>query len=128
MQNQKKRLQIMEEAELDSSKRIYIEKKKKDLIEKRYSKWELKLNSSYIYEKMQKLLDQRIYLETWNIPRDYVYAQWFLNVFDLHKKLDEIIKKEHLPKRNQKIYTKSEQMYMDKFIIDRKIGNYCNIF
>lgn len=115
---------MTEEFETSSGKRVYIEKNKKDLIKKRYSNGEIKLDSSYIYEKMQSLIDNKIYLETWNIPRAYVYSQWFLNVFELHQQLEKLIMEVHLPNRNKKIYNKFEKYYMDKFEVDRGIVNY----
>jgi len=101
-------------------KRIYVERKIKELIKTRYPQG-LNLNSSYIYQKMGKLVDKKIYLPVWN---NWYYAkeQGFVNIFDLHKRLDDMIRIHHLPQRNSSVYTIKEKKYMEEFIRSRKIS------
>lgn len=100
-------------------KRIYVERKIKELIKARYPKG-LNLDSSYIYQKMGKLVDKKIYVPIWNVW-NYAKTQGYINVFDLHKRLEEIIRIQHLPKRNSSLYTKQEKQQMEEFIRSRKI-------
>lgn len=101
-------------------KRIYVERKIKEIIKSRYAHGEINLNSSYIYEKMGKLVTEKIYVPVWNIW-SYAHAQGFVNIFDLHKKLDDMIRIHHLPQRKSNIYSKEEQKYMENFLRSRKI-------
>jgi len=100
-------------------KRIYVERKIKELIKDRYPQG-LNLNSSYIYQKMGKLVDKKIYVPVWNIWH-YAHEQWFVNIFELHKRLDEMIRIHHLPQRNCAVYTNQEKKYMEEFIRSRRI-------
>ena len=101
-------------------KRIYVERKIKELIKARYPQG-LNLNSSYIYQKMGKLVDKKIYMPVRNIW-DYAHQQGFINIFDLHKRLDDMIRIHHLPQRKSKLYNKEEQKYMEEFLRSRKIS------
>ncbi len=92
--------------------RIYVEKNIKNLIKKRYSNGEIKLDSSYIYEKMKVLLDNKIYLELRWMSDRYVASLWYINVFELHKKLTEVIRIYHLLEWHKNIYTKEEKEYI----------------
>ena len=121
MRSFKNRRKIIQEEIIDKKwKRIYIERKIKELIKARYPHG-LNLNSSYIYEKMGKLIDNKIYMPVRNIW-DYAHQQGFINIFDLHKKLDDMIRIHHLPQRKSKLYNKEEQKYMEEFIRSRKIN------
>lgn len=120
MRSFKNRRKIIQEEIIDKKwKRIYVERKIKELIKARYPKG-LNLNSSYIYEKMGKLVDSKIYMPVRNIW-DYAHQQGFINIFDLHKKLDDMIRIHHLPQRKSKLYNKEEQKYMEEFLRSRKI-------
>jgi hypothetical protein len=101
-------------------KRIYIERTVKDVIKNRYAHGEINTDSSYIYQKMNKLLDKKIYMPIWNIWR-YAHQHGFINIFDLHKYLEDIIKIYHLPHKDRKIYTKHEKTYMKQFMMNRKL-------
>jgi hypothetical protein len=61
---------------------------------------------------MQKLLKKKVYMKTWN-SGNYIHEQWYINVFKLHKKLTDIIKKCHIPHKRDSIYTSWEKEYMD---------------
>jgi len=65
-------------------------------------------------------VDKKIYLPVWN---NWYYAkeQGFVNIFDLHKRLDDMIRINHLPQRNSSAYTIKEKKYMEEFIRSRKI-------
>lgn len=117
----KNRWKIIQEEMIDKKwKRIYVERKIKDIIKDRYAHGEIKTDSTYIYKKMNKLVNNKIYVPVWNIW-SYAHAQGFINIFDLHKKLDDIIRVYHLPQRKSKLYNKKEQKYMDDFLRSRKI-------
>jgi hypothetical protein len=62
---------------------------------------------------MAVLLDQKIYMETRGLPKKFIAPSGYVNVFELHKKLSEIIKVWHLSERHKKIYTESERRYME---------------
>lgn len=120
MRSFKNRRKIIQEEIIDKKwKRIYVERKIKELIKARYPEG-LNLNSSYIYHKMGKLVDNRIYMPVRNIW-DYAHQQGFINIFDLHKKLDDMIRIHHLPQRKSKLYNKEEQKYMEEILRSRKI-------
>jgi hypothetical protein len=113
MQSFKKRWKIMNDEMLQNKwQKIYIERKINNLIKKRYPEWEIKTNSSYIYRKMAVLLEQKIYLEARWIPKQYVSAYGYVNIFELHKYLDDIIRKVHIPNRHLKRYQPSERKYL----------------
>jgi hypothetical protein len=101
-------------------KRIYVERKIKELIKARYPQG-LNLNSSYIYQKMGKLVDKKIYVPIWNIWY-YAHEQGFVNIFELHKRLDDMIRIHHLPQRSNSVYTNKEKKYMEEYIRSRKIS------
>ena len=61
---------------------------------------------------MVVLLDRKIFLEARGLPKKYVVPSGYVNVFDLHKRLTEIIKIRHIPERHKKIYTDEERKYM----------------
>lgn len=84
-------------------------------MQKRYNKQEIKIDSSYIYQKMSVLIDSKIYLECRNIPKLYISSSGYVNIFDLHKQLSDIIRKYHLPNIDSKIYTEDEKQYMKTF-------------
>ena len=44
-----------------------------------------------------------------------------MNIFDLHKRLDDMIRSYHLPQRESKLYNKKEKKYMEEFLRSRKI-------
>jgi len=46
---------------------IYIEKNIKNIIKDRYTDRSIKTDSSYVYQKMDKLLAKKIYMPLWNI-------------------------------------------------------------
>lgn len=102
-------------------KRIYVERKIKNIIWDRYAHGEINLNSSYIYQKMSKLVAKKIYVPVWNVSC-YARQQGFVNIFDLHKRLDDMIRIQHLPQRNSSVYTIKEKKYMEEFIRSRKIS------
>lgn len=109
----KKRWKIVEDEILNKKgSRIYSEASIRKVIKNRYKYWEIKTNNSYVYQKMNKLLDRKIYVEVWNLPKDYANSCWYVNVFDLHKKLTNIIKTCHIPHMNNKTYTDEEKAYM----------------
>lgn len=109
----KKRKKIIESEIIDEKwNYIYLEKQIRKVIQNRYKHGEIKLNSSYIYQKMSVLLDKKNYLEARMMPKWYVVPSWYINVFDLHKKLGEIIKLYHLPNKDSKIYTEEERKYI----------------
>lgn len=101
-------------------KRIYIERKIKELIRNRYADGSIKTNSSYVYQKMDKLLAKKIYMPVRNSGY-YVHQVWFMNVFELHKRLDQLIRAYHIPQRKSSLYTKEEKEYMEYFLRSRKI-------
>jgi len=118
----KNRWKIIQEEMIDKKwKRIYVERKIKDIIKDRYAHAEINVNSSYIYQKMGKLVAKKIYVPVWNIWY-YAHEQWFVNIFDLHKRLDDMIRVYHLPQRESSIYTNKEKKYMEEFIRSRKIS------
>ena len=117
----KNRWKIIQEEMIDRKwKRIYVERKIKDIIKDRYADWEINTDSTYIYKKMNKLVNNKIYMSVWN---NWYYAkeQGFVNIFDLHKKLDDMIRIHHLPQRNGAVYTKEEKEYMEIFLRSRRI-------
>ncbi len=119
----KKRQKIIRDEILEEKgERIYLEKQIKKLIKKRYPNHEINTNSSYIYQKMSVLLNSKIYMEARGIPRRFIAPWGYINVFDLHRKLWEIIKIYHLPQREKKIYTDEEKEYMKNFLTSRKIN------
>lgn len=119
----KNRWKIMEDEVINKrGKRIYVEKKIKNIIWDRYSHGEIKLNSSYIYQKMGKLVDWRIFIPVWNMG-SYIHSQGFVNIFELHQYLEDLIKICHLPYKHRKIYTKQERLYMKQFMMQRKLRN-----
>jgi len=63
---------------------------------------------------MAVLLDRKIYIEARGIPKKYIAPCGYVNVFDLHKRLGEIIRIWHLPERHKKIYTEEEMEYMNR--------------
>lgn len=112
----KKRQKIINDEILDEKwNYIYLEKSIKKLISNRYKNNEIKLRSSYIYQKMAVLIDKKIYLETWNYSWWYVKPSWYINVFELHENLTEIIKIYHLPVMHKNIYTEEERKYIKKY-------------
>lgn len=118
----KNRWKIIQEEMIDKKwKRIYIERKIKEIIKDRYAHGEINLNSSYIYQKMSKLVDKKIYVPVWNVSC-YARQQGFVNIFDLHKRLDDMIRIQHLPQRKSSVYTVKEKKYMEEFIRSRKIN------
>lgn len=109
----KKRWKIIQSEIIDRNwDLIYSESSIKNLMKARYKHWEIKTNNSYIYQKMNKLLDNKVYMEVWNMPKDYANSCWYINIFELHKKLTDIIKICHLPRINSRLYTKEEREYM----------------
>lgn len=109
----KKRYKIIEDEIINEKwNRIYIEKQIRKIIQNRYKNNEIDLNSSYIYQKMAGLIDRKIYIEARWIPKSFVSSLWYINVFELHKKLEDIIKLYHLPNMKSKIYSKEEKEYM----------------
>lgn len=94
---------------------IHIERKIKNIVKNRFKNNEINTKSSYIYQKMAVLLDKKIYMEARGIPRRFVAPWGYINVFDLHKRLGEIIRIRHLPEKHKKIYTKEEKEYMEVF-------------
>ena len=113
----KKRQKIINDEILDEKEsRIYLERQIKKLIKKRYQNREIDLKSSYMYQKMAVLLDNKIYLEARGLPKKYVVPSGYVNVFDLHRRLSEIIRVRHLPQKYKKIYTQKEREYMKKII------------
>jgi hypothetical protein len=121
MKSFKNRWKIMEDEVINKKwKRIYVERKIKNIIWDRYAHVEIDLNSSYIYQKMDKLVDKKVYVPVWNMWT-YVHSQGFINVFDLHQYLEDIIKTYHLPHKDRKIYTKQEKDYMKQFMMNRKL-------
>jgi len=91
---------------------IYSESNIKKLISDRYKYWEIKTDNSYVYQKMNKLIDEKVYMQVWNMPKSYANSCGYINIFDLHKKLTDIIRICHLPRINSKLYTKEERDYM----------------
>lgn len=119
MKSFKNRWKLLQEEVIEKKwKRIYVERKIKDIMKVRYADWSINTNSSYIYQKMDKLVMRKIYVPVWNIW-NYAHQQWFINIFDLHRQLEEMIRIYHLPKRHQKIYTQGERQYMKEFIKKR---------
>ena len=117
----KNRWKIIEDEIINKKgKRIYAERKIKNIMKDRYADGKIKTDSSYIYQKMSKLLEKKIYMPVWN---DWYYAkeQWFVNIFELHKRLDQLIRAYHLPQRKSSLYTKEEKEYMEDFLRSRKI-------
>lgn len=109
----KKRWKIIQDEIINKNgNRIYSESNIKKVIKSRYKYWEIKTNNSYVYQKMNKLLDRKIYVEVRNLPKEYANSCWYVNVFDLHKKLSNIIKTCHIPHMNNKTYTDEEKKYM----------------
>ncbi len=110
----KKRWKIIQDEILNKKwNRIYSESNIKKVIKNRYKYWEIRTDNSYVYQKMNKLLDRKVFIEVWNIPKEYANSCWYVNVFDLHKELTHIIELYHLPKKNSKIYTEEEKRYMN---------------
>jgi hypothetical protein len=110
----KKRWKIIQDEILNKKwNRIYSESSIKKVIKNRYKYWEIKTNNSYVYQKMNKLLDRKVFIEVRNIPKEYASSCWYVNVFDLHKELTHIIELYHMPKKNSKIYTEEERKYMN---------------
>ena len=110
----KKRWKIIQDEILNKKgSRIYSESSIKKVIKNRYKYWEIRTDNSYVYQKMNKLLDRKVFIEVWNIPKEYANSCWYVNVFDLHKELTHIIELYHLPKKNSKIYTEDEKRYMN---------------
>jgi len=63
----KNRWQIIDDEIINKKgKRIYVEKKIKNIMRDRYADAKIKIDSSYIYQKMSKLLEQKIYIPVWN--------------------------------------------------------------
>ena len=87
----------------------------------RYPNGEIKLNSSYIYEKMGRLLENKVYMPIRN-NWTYAHEQGYVNIFDLHQKLDHMIRTYHIPRRSNAMYTKLEKEYMEMFMKTRKIN------
>jgi len=122
MSSFKNRWKIIQEEMIDKKwKRIYAERKIKDIIKDRYADWEINTDSTYIYKKMNKLVNNKIYVPVWNVS-SYARQQWFVNIFELHKRLDDMIRIHHLPQRKNSIYTIKEKKYMEEFIRSRKIS------
>ena len=118
----KNRWKIIQEEMIDKKwKRIYVERKIKEIMKDRYANGDINLNSSYIYQKMGKLVDKKIYVPVWN---NWYYAkeQGFVNIFELHKRLDDMIRIHHLSQRKSAVYTTKEKKYMEEFIRSRKIS------
>jgi stringent starvation protein B len=70
---------------------------------------------------MGKLVEKKIYVPVWNVSC-YARQQGFVNIFDLHKRLDDMIRIHHLPQRKSIIYIHKEKKYMEEFIRSRKIN------
>lgn len=112
----KKRWKIIQSEIIDKNwNLIYSESNIKNLIKARYKYGEIRTDNSYIYQKMNKLLDNKIYMQVWNMPKSYANSCGYINIFELHKKLTDIIRICHIPKMNSKIYTESEKDYMKSF-------------
>ena len=110
----KKRWKIVQDEILNEEwNRIYSEANIKKLIKKRYNKWEIKTDNSYIYKKMKDLLNKKVYMEIRNMPKKFVSGCGYVNVFELHKMLTEIIEVRHIPEIDSKRYTKEEKKYME---------------
>ena len=109
----KKRSKIIN-SEIFDDKGLYIhlERRIKNIIKNRFQNKEINIHSSYIYQKMAVLLDSKIYMEARGIPKKYISPSGYINVFELHKRLTEIIMVWHIPERHKKIYTKEEKEYM----------------
>jgi len=58
---------IQEEVVEKKGNMIYIEKNIKNIIKDRYTDRSIKTDSSYVYQKMDKLLAKKIYMPLWNI-------------------------------------------------------------
>lgn len=89
---------------------IYIEKRINKIIQARY--WEWIITWSYIYQKMQALVKRRIYIKCWNMG-NFIGEVGYVNVFELHRKLTNIIKYQHLPRKHLNIYSEEEKEYMN---------------
>ena len=70
---------------------------------------------------MGKLVEKKIYVPVWNVSC-YARQQGFVNIFDLHKRLDDMIRIQYLPQRKSAEYTNQEKKYMEEFIRSRKIN------
>lgn len=109
----KKRKKIIEDEILDEKwNHIYLERQIKKIIQNRYPNKEIQWDSRYIYQKMAVLLAKKIYIQARWIPKRFIASSWYINVFDLHKKLTDLIKVWHLSEKDKKIYTEEERMYM----------------
>lgn len=114
MLSYKKRWKIIDDEILhNKGNSLYLEKRINEIMRHRYRFKEIDTRSTYIYEKMQMLLKKKVYMRTWNNVH-YVREQWYINVFELHKKLDDIIRQYHLPYKNSSLYTSAEKEYMQK--------------
>lgn len=73
------------------------------------------LNWSYKYQKMRKLLENDVFIEVVGMDKNKNYkTRWYLNVFDLHKKMEDIIMS-LIMKKKKRIFTKKEIDYMEEF-------------
>ena len=109
----KKRWKIVQDEILDKKwDRVYSEFNIKKLIKKRYMNGKIKTDNSYVYKKMNELLDSKVYMQVRWIPKKYVNNCWYINVFELHKLLTEIIEVRHIPEMDSKRYTEEEKKYM----------------
>lgn len=119
---QNKRLELVRKfIQKEKGTTIFIEGMINELIRKRYPFREINTDSSYIYQKMDKLVDKKIYLPVHAVavyPRNVGY----INIFELHERLESIIRNNHLPHRNERIYTEEEKEYMENFIRDRRLS------
>jgi hypothetical protein len=70
----KKRKIIQDEILNDKGNHLYIEKSIKKVMTERYKHNEINTQSTYIYEKMQKLLKKKVYMKTWN-SGNYIHEQ-----------------------------------------------------
>lgn len=93
---------------------IYLERNKKKAIVDRYFRGEINTESSYVYKKFFQLVNRRVLIPVWALPKKYVDFCGYANIFELHKKLEEIIVDYHVDRRNKKIYTQEECEYIER--------------
>jgi len=83
-------------------------------MQERYKNGGIDTTSTYIYKKFKQLINKKVLLPTWFLPQKYVQAGGFINIFDLHSKLEDIISIYHIPKKRSKLYTLEEREYMER--------------
>lgn len=72
-------------------------------------------DGSYVYRKMKQLKENWVFIELLRLYKWKARSLWFINIFDMHKHLDEIIRRHHTDQSTNSLLTNDERLYLRRF-------------